>query len=143
MPESDDLTLETLLHTALELDQDERDYLASLNMAATWRSQSAQTADPRWGWLALIGVVAAFLAWSVASQLFGDVLNTANEVGLSTVVLNTAIQLALSFGQALIEVSTNPALGLMQPLLAVLALALLFWPRIVKFAPQISQGALS
>jgi hypothetical protein len=130
------------LKTALELDRDEHAYLASLDLAAAWRASSASPADGRWGWVALIGVVGAFVVWTLALQPFGDVLAIANLVGLSTVVVSTALGLLLGFGETFIEISTNPALGLSQPLLAVLALALLFWPRI-KAAPHYFQGVRS
>jgi hypothetical protein len=130
------------LQAALDLDQDERAYLAGLDLAATWRTRPAGTTDAPWGWLALVGVVAAFIAWAVAAQSFGLALAAASEVGLDTVLLTTALGLLLGVGQAVIELSTNPALGLAQPLLALLALALLFWPRITS-APHYLQGVHS
>jgi putative zinc finger protein len=130
------------LQAALDLDQDERTYLASLNLADTWRTQSANATEARWGWLALFAVVAAFIAWTVAAQPFGEVLATANQVGLGTVLLTSALELLLGVGQSLIDLSTYPALGLTQPLLALLALALLFWPRITS-VPKYLQGVHS
>jgi len=130
------------LAAALDLDQEERDFLASLDLAATWRASAANATDARWGWLALLGVVAAFLAWSVAAQPIGNVLGLANLVGLGTLALTTGLGWVLAASQALIGVSTNPALGFSQPLLALLALALLFWPRI-KSAPHYLQGVRS
>jgi hypothetical protein len=127
---------------ALALDQDERAYLASLDLAGTWRTRSAHSTDARWGWLALLGVVSAFIAWTVAAQPFGAVLGTANQVGLSTVLVTNAIGLFLGAVRSLIDVSTNPALGLSKPLLALLALALLFWPRL-QAAPHYLQGVRS
>jgi hypothetical protein len=130
------------LRAALELDQDERAYLASLDLSSTWRAQSATATDARWGWLALLGIVTGFIAWTVAAQPFGDLLGTANLVGLSTVLLTATVSLLLSVAQSLIDVSINPALGLAQPLLAVLALLVLFWPRIAS-APRYFQGVRS
>jgi hypothetical protein len=130
------------LHAALDLDLDERAYLASLDLAATWRARPTRETDVRWGWLAFFGVVAAFIVWSVAAQPLGGLLATANQVGVGTVVLTNAIRLLLGAGQSLIEISTSPALGLSQPLLALLALVLLFWPRITS-APHYLQGVRS
>src|SRR5262249_11347558 len=113
-----------------------------LDLAATWRASTATASDGRWGWLALLGVVTAFFAWSVAAQPFGNLLGIANLVGLGTVLLATGFGMLLGVSQAVIGISTNPALGYSQPLLAVLALALLFWPRI-KSAPQYLQGVRS
>jgi hypothetical protein len=131
------------LSAALDLDGEERDFLASLDLASTWRNAEAVSpSDARWGWLALLGVVGAFVAWSVAAQPVGNVLGLANLVGLGTILLTTSVGGILAAGQALIEVSTSPALSLSLPLLALLGLALLFWPRI-KSAPQYLQGVRS
>jgi anti-sigma factor RsiW len=121
------------LRAALDLDQDERAYLATLNLASRWRAQSNRTADRHLGWLALFAVIGAFLAWTLAAPLLGAVgqlLGAASMVGVGTVVLTTVIAVLLGAAQAVIELSLNPALGLSQPLLAVLALALLIWPRV-------------
>jgi hypothetical protein len=124
------------------LDHDERAYLAGLDLATTWRAQAAPSIDARWGWLALLGIVAAFVAWTIAAQPFSDLVGTASLVGLGIVLLTNAITLLLGVAHSLIDVSINPALGLAQPLLAVLALTLLFWPRIVS-APRYLQGVRS
>ena len=84
---------------------------------------------PSWGWIALAGVVAGFAAWLVAAPMFGSAVGAAAQVGLGTLPLDAALGLAFSLGQALLDLIRNPALGLSQPLLALLALALLFWPR--------------
>jgi hypothetical protein len=130
------------LQAAFELDQDERAYLAGLDLATPWRTHSASTADTRWGWLALLGIVTAFVAWTLAAQPFSDLLGIATLVGLGTVLLTNALELLLGMGQSLIDISINPALGLAQPLLAVLALTVLFWPRIAS-APRYFQGVRS
>jgi len=130
------------LRSALELDHDERAFLAGLDLASTWRAQAIPSADVRWGWLALLGSVTAFIAWTIAAQPFGELLGTANLVGLGTVVLTNAVALLLGLAHSLIDVSINPALGLAQPLLAVLALTVLFWPRITS-APRYLQGVRS
>jgi hypothetical protein len=136
MPFPDELTpdpwLEEGLRAALALDEDERAYLSGLDLAGTWRRGAASTVDARWGWLALFAVVTAFGAWAVAAQFFGDVLSTANEVGLSTVLLTSAVGLLLGASQTVIEISTSPALGFSQPLLGLLALALLLWPKYLQ-----------
>lgn len=135
-------TASARLHVALDLDQDERAYLASLDLATTWRTGAANASDSPWGWVALFGVITAFIAWTVALQPFGELLATANQVGLTTVLVSNALGLVLSAGHSLIDLSTNPALGLSQPLLALIALALLFWPRI-RSAPHYLQGVRS
>ena len=128
------------LRAALGLDEDERAFLASLELAAAWRTRSARATGAAWGWLALVSVVAGFCAWTLVAQPVGAALEAALRVGLGTVLLTTALGLLLGVGQALIDLSTNPVLGLSQPLLALLALALLFWPR-RKPAAHYSQGA--
>src|SRR6266508_3589296 len=52
----------------------------------------------------------------------------AAQVGLGTVPLQPALGLVFGLGQALLDLIRHPALGLSQPLLALLALALLVWP---------------
>jgi hypothetical protein len=135
-------TASNSLQSALALDQDERAYLASLDLAATWRTRAAETSGALWGWLALLGVIATFLAWSVAAQPSGVLLGTANQVGVGTVLITNALGLLLGASQAIITISVNPALGLSEPVLAALALGVLFWPRI-KSAPHFLQGVRS
>lgn len=143
MPHPDEFGLDELtLRAALDLDPEERAYLASLDLAAAWRTRPNNAPDSAWGWLALIGLVAAFIGWTVAAQPFGDVLAIANYFGLSTVVLTASARLLLDAAMEVFQISTSPALALSQPLLAVLALALLFWPRI-KSAPHPLQGVPS
>lgn len=145
MPHPDEIGLDELtLRAALDLDEDERAYLARLDLAARWRAlaQTETATDSRWGWLALLGVAAAFIGWTFAAEPLGDLLAVANQIGLSTVLLTTAVRLVLDAGVSLFDISTNPALGLSEPLLAVLALALLFWPRI-KSVPHTPQGVPS
>jgi hypothetical protein len=137
----DESDLDTMLRAALDLDAGERAYLAGLDLAATWRSRPATATDTVWGWLALFVVLAGFVAWTVAAEPLGDALSTAGKLGVSTVVLTTAVGLLLHAGQTLIDLSSKPALGLSQPLLAMLALALLFWPRLTsKSLPPFFQG---
>jgi anti-sigma factor RsiW len=120
--------LDSELHAALSLDDNEVAYLSGLELAATWRA-APTTPAPSWGWIALAGVVAGFVAWLVVAPTFGWALATAVQIGLATVVLNAALTLVFIVVQILFEVVRNPALGLSQPLLALLALALLIWPR--------------
>lgn len=115
------------LRTALALDAEELEYLSGLELASTWRTAAA-TATPSWGWIALIGVVAGFAAWFIAAPVIGPAVAVAVQVGAFTVLLNVALGLVFGLGQALLNVIRSPALGLSQPLLALLALALLFWP---------------
>ena len=143
MPLPEEFALDELtLRAALDLDQEERAYLASLDLAATWRVRSNSVAESAWGWLAFLVVVAAFIGWTVAAQPFGDLLATANQVGLNTILVSTALRLLLGLGQLLIDFTTSPVLALSQPLLIVLALALLFWPRMTS-APHYLQGVRS
>jgi hypothetical protein len=120
--------LDSELHAALALDAEELAYLRGVELASTWRTSPAAAALS-WGWIALAVVVAGFAAWWVAAPMFGSAVAVAARVGAATVLLHTALGLAFGFGQALLDVIRNPALGLSQPLLALLALALLVWPR--------------
>jgi uncharacterized membrane protein (DUF485 family) len=119
--------LDSQLHAALALDAEDLAYLARQELSSTWRSSSAQA--PLWAWIALFGVVAGCAAWFVAAPLFGSAVALGVQVGLGTVLISAALSLVLSVGQALFDLTRNPALGLSQPLLALLALALLIWPR--------------
>jgi hypothetical protein len=119
--------LDAELHSALALDTEELAYVSGLELASSWRTSPSRVLA--WGWIALAGVVAGFAAWFVAAPIFGWAIATAVQVGLGTVLLHSALGLAFGFGQALLDVIRNPALGLSQPLLALLALALLVWPR--------------
>jgi anti-sigma factor RsiW len=120
--------LDAEIHAALALDAEELAYLSGLELAASWRVSPAAAALS-WGWIALVGAIAGFAAWLGVAQLFGSAIAAAAQVGLGTLPLDAALGFAFSLGQALLDVSRNPALGLNQPLLALLALALLFWPR--------------
>ena len=128
MSQPDELTRE--LRGALALDEGERAYLARIDLAASWRTRRANATDSHLGWLALFGVLAAFLVWSVAAQPVGQVLSTASNLGASTVLLTSALGAVLYTSESLIHLATNPALSLTQPLLALLALALLLLPRL-------------
>jgi anti-sigma factor RsiW len=121
------------LHAALALDADERAYLSGLELAATWRTSPA-TAARAWGWIALAGVVAAFVAWLVLPPIFGSVVAAAVQVGVDTLLLNAALGLVFGLSLALIDLIRSPTLGLSQPLLALFALTLLIWPR--QLIPQ-------
>jgi hypothetical protein len=121
------MALEAELHTALALDVEERAYVAGLELASIWRT--CRAAAPAWAWIALAGVVAGFIAWWVAAPTFGFAVATAAQVGLGTVLLNAALVLVFGLGEALLELIRSPALGLTQPVLALLALALLVWPQ--------------
>jgi hypothetical protein len=125
--------LDAELHAALALDAEELAYLSGLELASIWRTSPAAAALA-WGWIALAGVVAGFAAWWVAAPMFGSVVAAAVQVGLGTLLLHAALGLVFSLGQALLDLIRNPALGLSRPLLALLALALLVWPR--QLVPQ-------
>jgi hypothetical protein len=120
--------LEAGLRAALVLDAGEQTYLAGLELAAGWRGRQA-VAEPPWGWIALAGAVGGYVAWSAAEGTVGPAAATALQVGLGTLPLPLALETLFALGQGLLELSRHPALGLSQPLLALLALALLLWPR--------------
>jgi len=120
--------LDAELHTALALDAEELAYVRGLELVSTWRTSPAAAALS-WGWIALAGAIGGFAAWLAAAPMFGSAVGTALQVGVGSVLLHTALELAFGLGQALFELIRNPALGLSQPLLALLALALLVWPR--------------
>jgi hypothetical protein len=120
--------LDAALHVALALDAEELAYLSGLKLASPWRT-SPTAAAPSWGWIALAGVVGGYAAWLVVAAMFGSVAAAAAQVGLGTVPLHLALGLAFSLAQALLDLARHPALGLSQPLLALLALALLLVPR--------------
>jgi hypothetical protein len=125
--------LDAELHAALALDAEELAYLTGIELASTWRTGPAAAAVS-WGWIALAGVIAGFAAWLVAAPMFGSAVAVATQVGVGTVLLHSALGLAFSLGQALLDVIRSPALNLTQPLLALIALALLVWPR--QLIPQ-------
>src|SRR5690242_6627014 len=93
------------LRAALDLDQEERAYLSGLNLSGAWRSQAVNSGAP-WGWLALVGVVSAFVAWTLLLEPFALALATANLVGLGTVAVTTAIGVVLDLGRTLFTLST-------------------------------------
>ena len=61
------------------------------------------------------------------------------QVGLGTVLVSAALSLVFNIGRALFDLTRNPAISLCQPLLALLALALLVWPR--QLIPQRSTNS--
>ncbi len=125
--------LGTELHAALALDAEEVAYVSGMELAASWRTSPATT-GLSWGWIALVAVVGGFAAWLMAAPTFGTAVAAAVQVGVGTVLLHTLLEVAFSLGQALLDLIRNPALSLSQPLLALLALALLVWPR--QLIPQ-------
>jgi anti-sigma factor RsiW len=116
------------LHAALDLDPDERAYLRGLDLAARWRTASPLPALP-WAWIALAGVVCGYVAWAIAAPMFGSVALLAVQVVLGTAPLYLAVGQAFGVGLTLLDLARHPALDLSQPLLALVALALLLWPR--------------
>src|SRR5690348_6788655 len=111
MSDPDELSpeLRSLLRAALDMDQDERAYLIDLKLAARWRAQPAAAQDSAWGWIALLGVVSAFVAWSFVFQPFTNLVDMANVVGFGTVLLTSLVGLLLSLIGSFIDVATNPA----------------------------------
>jgi anti-sigma factor RsiW len=130
--------LDAGLHAALALDAGERAYLSSLDLAARWRPEPSTA--PAWGWIALLGAVGGYLAWLAIAPLVGAVALPAAGLALGTLPLYLAFDALFALGQLLVEVIRHPALGLTQPLLALLALALLLLgPR--QLMPQRSTAA--
>jgi anti-sigma factor RsiW len=125
--------LGTELQAALALDAEELAYLSGLALASPWRTGPAAAALS-WGWIALAGVVGGYAAWLVAAPVFGSLGAAAAHVGLGTVPLHLVLGLVFGLGQALLDLTRHPALGLSQPSLALLALALLVWPH--RLIPQ-------
>lgn len=123
---------ETELQAALALNAEELAYLSNLDLASRWRTRPAAALS--WIWIALAGAVGSYVAWLVAAPVFGPLAGTVTQLGLGTLPLTLPLGFAVSLGQGLLEVATHPALGLSQPLLALLAIALLFWPR--QLIPQ-------
>ena len=123
------------LHAALELDEDELAYLSGLELASNFEASTSSVAHTSaWSWIALAGVVAGFTAWLLVGPTIGSAVDFALELGVGSVLLDAALVLVFSVGQALLEVIRNPLLGQTQPLFVLLALALLFWPR--QLIPQ-------
>jgi hypothetical protein len=118
------------LHGALALGAQELAYLTALELPAAWSTRSA-SADMSWSWIALASVVAGFVAWLIAAPMVGSAVAVAAQIGVGTVLLNAVFGLMFGIGQTLFDLIRNPALGLSQPLLALLALALLLWPRLL------------
>src|SRR5688572_7868907 len=116
------------LHASLDLDADERAYLRGLDLAARWRTAPSVTALP-WAWIALAGVVSAYVAWAIAAPMFGSIAVLAVQIALGTAPLHLAVGQAFGVGLTLFDLARHPALDLSLPLLALVALALLLWPR--------------
>jgi hypothetical protein len=119
------------LRAALALDAGEVAYLSGLELSARWRTSPASAA-PWWGWIALACVVGGYAAWWAVAPVLSPVVPVAAQVALGAAPLYLALDSLFALGQTLLEVTRHPALGLTQPLLALLALALLVWPRQLK-----------
>src|SRR5438477_1414595 len=100
-------TLANDLHVALGLDTNELAYVADLQLARTWRTASAAS-PPWWGWIAVVGVVAGFIAWLAVGPTFSWVFGLAMQVGVGSVLINAALGLAFTVGQAFLELIRNP-----------------------------------
>jgi hypothetical protein len=121
------------MHSALSLDAEELAVVSALNLPRTWRATETNQ-SPAWGWIALGAAIGGFIAWLAVRPLLDPVVATAFQIGLGPVLLNATLTVVLSGGQAIFDVIRNPALSLAQPLLALLALALLMWPK--QLLPQ-------
>ena len=125
--------LDRALSAALALDSAELAYLDSLDLARRWRT----AAQPAlwWSWLALLTTLATLMVWSLAGPVARPVLDLLIRTGLG-VVLGRALVVALwRLDQALLTLAASPLLAYSLPLLALLGLALLAWPRRPETSP--------
>lgn len=119
--------IDRALGAALALDAAELAYLDSLNLARRWRT----AAQPAlwWHWLAFLTTLVTIAIWSLA----GPVVLITRDIVLRTglgVILGRALFVTLwQLNQALLALATSSLLAYSLPLLALLGLALLAWPR--------------
>lgn len=121
------------LGAALALDADELAYLDSLDLVRPWRTTARPVAW--WYWLVFLGALASFAAWSVAGPLARPALDLVTRTSLGVVLARGLLEGLARFGEALLVAAASPLLGYSLPLLALLGLALLAWPRPTRLAP--------
>jgi hypothetical protein len=114
------------LTAALQLDYAELRALVGFNLAAAW--QPAPPAREWLGLLALLLVGASAAVWSLAERPASLVLSLAGQVGLWSVLLRSALELAWSLGSGLLALATSPVLTYETPALLLFALLLLSRP---------------
>ena len=83
----------------------------------------------RVGWLSLTLVLAATAAWVLVGPLVATLLAPIARLGVGAMLLRFALTVAWAAGESVLTLAANPALSLSLPILAVIGLALLAWPR--------------
>jgi hypothetical protein len=124
----DDAAFEADLRSALALNADERALLGSLALATSWQ-RAATPWGKRMGWLSLTLVLAAAAAWVLVGPLVATLLEPIARLGVGAMLLRFALTVAWAAGESVLTLAANPALSLSLPILAVIGLALLAWPR--------------
>ena len=124
--------MDRALGAALALDAAELDCLEGLNLARRWRA-----APPAvwWYWLVFLGALASFAIWSVAGPVTRPVLELVTRTGLGVVLARALIESLVRLGEAVFMLAVSPMLGYSLPLLALLGLILLAWPRPRRMVP--------
>src|SRR5688572_22471054 len=133
MHSADDSPFENDLRAALALDDDERAYLTQLDLSAAWRPAPERVWTTRLAWLSLAVIVAAGAAWLFtaprAAPLAAQVVQLVSQFSASTVLVRLLLHSLWAAGESLLTLSSTPSLSFSMPLLALLGLALLAWPR--------------
>lgn len=121
------------LSAALALDANELAYLECLNLVGPWRAAARPTAW--WYWLVFLGSLASFAIWSMAGPLARPALDLVTRTSLGVVLARGLLETLARLVEAVRVLAASPLLGYSLPLLAVLGLILLAWPRPVRIAP--------
>jgi len=128
--------LDVELHGALSLDHDEQAYLDGLKLPAAWRPEHAPAGAAVW--LTLLAIPAVCLAWFVAAPFAAQAWAAAAQVGVGTILVRSLLGVLLGVGEAVLALSRGPLVGSSQLALALLAVALLAWPRRLARQPAMS-----
>ena len=121
------------LSAALALDAEELAYLEGLNLARQWRTAPQPAAW--WHWLLFLGTLVSFAAWSVAGPLARPALDLMVRTGLGVVLARGLLETLARLVEAVLVLAASPLLVYSLPLLAILGLILLAWPRPTRMAP--------
>jgi hypothetical protein len=124
----DDAAFDADLRSALALDPDETALMASLALSTSWQ-RAATPWGKRVGWLGLTLVLAAAAAWVLVGPLVATLLEPIARLGIGAMLLRFALTVAWAAGESVLALAANPNLSLLLPILAVIGLALLAWPR--------------
>jgi hypothetical protein len=124
----DDGAFEADLRSALALDADELALMGSLALSTAWQ-RAATPWGKRVGWLSLTLVLAAAAAWVLVGPLVATLLEPIARLGVGAMLLRFALTVAWAATDSVLTLAANPALSLSLPILAVIGLALLAWPR--------------